>query len=64
MDLVRIWEQIMRMKKMPFLLTSSRHGQETQPRKARAVLPLDSVAQMYGAFSSTCKIYTHSYCKC
>lgn len=56
MDLVRVWEQIMRMKEMPFLLMSGRNGQETLLRNARAVLPFDSVAQTHGAFSRKGKI--------
>lgn len=55
MDLVRVWEQIMRMKEMSFLLMSGRNGQEMLLRNARAVLPFDS-AQTHGAFSRKGKI--------
>lgn len=58
-------DQVMRMKEMPFLLVSGRNGQETLLRKARAAVPVESVAQKKcGAFSRKAEIYTHSYCKC
>lgn len=38
-------------KEMLFLLTSGRNGQEKLLRKARAVLPCDSAAQMMGGCS-------------
>lgn len=54
--MVTVWEQIMRMKDMPFLFTSGRNGQEMLLRKVRAVLPFDAVGQMCGAFSRKGKI--------